>query len=198
MTETTGAAESQGEAAAPAQGATAQAQGADAAPAQGAAAPSGEVSVEALTAKVAALEKDNRAYRQRELAREAAEKAKATAEMTEVERLTAENAELRTQMQAMTAKTQEQSLRSSAVEVATRLGFKNPDIAFAHLVRNREQLTFSEDGQPTNAEKMLRALAESDPYLVVSTDFGGGQRGAPASQAPDMNALIRGAAAQRR
>jgi len=197
MTETTGEAQAQGAEATPAQGATTPAQGATAAPAQGAAAGQGEMSVEALTAKVAALEKDNRAYRQRETAREAAAKAQATAEMTEVERLTAENNDLRATVQSMTAKSQEQSLRTAAVEAATKLGFKNPDIAFAYLVRNRETVTFDENGQPTNVEKMLRALAESDGYLVVNTDFGGGQRGAPASTGPDMNALIRGAAGHR-
>jgi hypothetical protein len=194
MSDTTGEAAAQGAEAAPAQGATAQGQGSDAAPVQGTAAPQGEVSVETLTKKLAELEKDNRAYRQRETAREAAAKAQATAEMTEVERLTTENNDLRAQMQAMTTAAQEQSLRTSAVEVATRLGYKNPDIAFAHLVRSREQLTFDETGQPTNVEKMLRALAESDPYLVVNTDFGGGQRGAPVQQGQDMNALIRSAA----
>jgi hypothetical protein len=194
MSDTTGEAAAQGTEAAPAQGATTEAQGASSAPAQGASGAAGEVSVETLTKKVADLEKDNRAYRQRESAREAAAKAQETADMTEVQRLTAENNDLRAQMQTMTAKTQEQSLRTAAVEVAQRLGYKNPDIAFAHLVRNRDTLEFAEDGTPTNVEKMLRGLADSDPYLVVNTDFGGGQRGAPVPQGQDMNALIRGAA----
>ena len=68
-----------------AQGATGQAQGATppaqgaATGAQGAGSETEAVTVESLTAKLAALEKDNRSYRQREAAREAEAKAKQSA-----------------------------------------------------------------------------------------------------------------------
>lgn len=170
-----------------AQGATGQAQGAGGAAGE-------QTVVEALTAKVAALEKDNRAYRQSAAQREAAEKAAREAQMTEVERLTTRNAELEAALSKATRTAQEQSLRLSVVDVAQRLGYRNPARAMDHLLANIGSVTFDDQGQPTNVEKMLTDLAKSDPTLVVQPDFGGGQRGTPTPAGTDMNALIRAAA----
>lgn len=205
MPETTAAAPVQGTGEAQAQGAAATTASTEAGTAQGAtgqAQGAGEATgtqtvVEALTAKVAALEKDNRAYRQRETQREAEQRQKAQAEMSEAERLTARNAELEAALTKATRTVQEQSLRLNAVSVAQRLGFKNADRAMDHLLANLGSIEFDENGQPKNVEKMLTDLAKSDPTLVTTPDFGGGQRGAPTPAGNDMNAMLR-AAAQRR
>lgn len=195
MVETTEAALVQGTDEAQAQGAIAdQAQGATG-DAQGATgATEATTVIEALTAKVSALEKDNRSYRQREAQREAAEKARAAAEMSEAERLTAENAELRAALATTTQREKEQSLRLNAATAAQRLGYRSLDRALDHLLANIGKVEFDEEGQPKNVERMLTDLAKSDPALVVTPDFGGGQRGAPVPQGNDMNTLIRAAA----
>jgi predicted RNase H-like nuclease (RuvC/YqgF family) len=173
----------------------AQAQGADPAvpaDAQGATPPDEGLSVEALQRKVTELEKDNRSYRQAAKQREAAEKAKTEAEMSESERLASRVEELERQLTDREQRAREQSLRLASMTSAQRLGYRNPDIAYRLL--DTSAIEFGEDGTPTNVEQMLTALAKSDPYLLVATDFGGGQRGASAAQGTDMNTLIRRAA----
>jgi hypothetical protein len=149
-------------------------------------------SVEALQRKVAELEKDNRSYRQAAKQREAAEKAKSEADMSEAERLAARVADLEHQLTVRVQREQEQSLRLASITAAQRLGYRNPDLA--HRLLDPAAVEFGEDGTPQNIDKMLSALAKSDPYLLVATDFGGGQRGASAAQGTDMNTLIRRAA----
>ena len=181
-----------------AQGATGQAQGATppaqgaATGAQGAGSETEAVTVESLTAKLAALEKDNRSYRQREAAREAEAKAKATAEQSESERLSGRIADLERQLTDRTRREQEQSLRLASITSAQRIGYRNPDLAYRLL--DPAQVEYAEDGSPRNVETLLSALAKSDPYLLAQTDFGGGPRGSSAAQGNDMNVLIRRAA----
>ena len=178
-----------------AQGATAPAQGAEPQEAQGASGEAeGEESVEALRAKLTKLEKDNHSYRQKEREREEAEQAKAKAEMPELERMRSENAELAEANTKLNAKLMEQSLKLVSSEAATKLGYRDPALAYRLL--DRDAITFDEEtGQPVNVEQMLREQAKQAPYLLAATDFGGGQRGtSPASGAPDMNTILRRAA----
>jgi hypothetical protein len=173
--ETSGAASPQGGDAAQ----TAQAQGAQAEDAQGAQAQQdgGVVVVEALTRKVAELERDNRQYRQQIKAQTEAQRANAEAGMSEVERLKARNLELESALADRTKREQEQSLRFSALAAASRLGFRNPDIAYRLL--DPASIEWDESsGSPKNVEKMLEGLAKTDPYLLTQADFGGGPRGA--------------------
>lgn len=192
MTEATGAPAAQGAAGTQAQGVTSPAQGAQPQSAQGASGEGGEDAVETLRQKLADLEKDNRAYRQREAQREAAEKEKAQAEQTESERLAERIADLERQLTDRVRREQEQSLRLASITAAQKLGYRNPDLAYRLI--DSAAVQYGEDGLPRNVEQMLTALAKSDPYLLTQTDFGGGPRGGSAAQGTDMNALIRKAA----
>lgn len=191
MAEQTGTAEAQGAEVAPAQGAAAPAQGA-ATDAQGASGEESAQSVEALTAKIAALEKDNRSYRQREKAWQEQQKAQEQAGQSEAERLSSRVVELERELTDLRAQRQEQSLRLASVASAQKLGYRNPDLAYRLL--DLSAVDYADDGTPRNIDKLLTELAKSDPYLLVQTDFGGGQRGSSASPSSSMNTLIRNAA----
>lgn len=192
MPEMTGAAAEQGEATATTQGVTPPAQGAAPQEAQGADGDAGEVSVESLMQKVADLERDNRGYRLREKQRDEAETAKAQAEQSESERLAGRVADLERQLTDRVRREQEQSLRLASITAAQKLGYRNPDIAYRLL--DTAAVEYADDGSPRNVERLLEALAKSDPYLLTRTDFGGGVRGDSAAAGPDMNSLIRRAA----
>lgn len=164
----------------PVQGTDADAHGADAG--------NGEQTVEALSAKIAELERDNQAYRERERARER-ETRKATSETsTLADRI----GELERELASERSARQEQSLRLASIASAQRLGFRNPDLAYRLL--DLEAVDYGPDGTPRNVEKLLQDVAKSEPYLLVATDFGGGQRGASPAPGADMNAVIRAAA----
>jgi hypothetical protein len=172
------------------EGSTPEVQGTTA-PAAAETPPEGAPTVEALAAKNRELEADNRKYRLAAKAREDADRAKAAEGLSEAERLAQENEALRAERDSLKSRSQEQSLRLAATGSATRLGFRNPDIAVG-LIATRVE--YGEDGEPTNVDALLTALGKSDPYLLVQTDFGGGPRGtSPASGAPSMNDIIRGA-----
>lgn len=189
MAEPTGAAEAQGASAAPLQGSTEPVQG-TASQGQGPAEQRGEAAVD-WEAKVTQLEKDNRAYRAQLKAIESERTAKQASEQTEVERLTARLQDLEQQLATQTRERQEQSLRLATVTQATRLGYRNPDLAYRLLDANA--VDYGPDGTPRNLEKLLTDLAKSEPYLLAQTDFGGGPRGT-AAKGDDMNALLRSAA----
>lgn len=187
MADDTGTATEQGEGAAQSQGDTAQAQGAAGAQAQGAAAAGDADDREALLAKIADLEKDNRSYRQA--------RTKQANDAKEQQTLAGRVSELEQQLADRDAQAREQSLRLATVTAAQKLGYRNPDMAYRLLDPGAVQ--FAEDGTPRNVEKLLSDLAKAEPYLLTSTDFGGGQRGASASGSTNMNDLIRAAAGRR-
>jgi hypothetical protein len=81
------------------------------------------------------------------------------------------------------------ALQMSTFNVARKLGFRNPEIAYRLL---GSEVEFAEDGSPKNVESLLKAIAQAEPYLVNSTtDYGGGPRGQSPNSGADMNALIR-------
>ncbi len=190
------AADAQGADAAEAQGAgESTAQGA-ADGAQGATTGAGTASVEALTAKIRELEKDNATYRKRERDREKAEADRADGEKTEVERLRAQLERATSDLAARDQRDRTRALQMASLAAATRLGYRNPDAATRLLRPDDPELKWSDEGEPTNVEALLTEWAKANPYAVAATDFGGGQRGtSAASGAPNMNDLIRGAAA---
>jgi hypothetical protein len=143
-------------------------------------------------AKIADLERDNLAYRERERKREQAEKRQAQTEASESGRLAERVADLERQLAERTVREQEQSLRLASMTAAQRLGYRNPEIAYRLL--DTKAIVFDEDGAPTNVDALLEGIGKSDPYLLTHTDFGGGQRGASAAAVPDMNAMLRRAA----
>lgn len=195
MAEDTGSATTQGDAAEDAQGANGtQAQGATGA-VQGTTGDTGTATVEALTAKLKDLERDNLAYRKREKQREEAERARAESEMSEAEKLRAENERLSQKLQEQERKERVTALRATALQEAQRLGFRDPEDAVTIVQARVADVQWDGDGAPKNVGTLLQDYAKTRPHLVVSTDFGGGNRGTPATSGePDMNALIRGAA----
>lgn len=187
MTDDTGAGQAQGADAAQPQGGQPPAQGAAAPPqkAHGAGEAAGGDDRAALEAKLEQLQAEN--FRYREQRREMEQQQLAAKPLAE--QLEAANA----QLQAMKQQQQEQSLQLATVAVATRLGYRNPDLAYRLL--DSKAVQYADDGKPANVEKLLTDLAKSDPYLLAATDFGGGSRGAqPGGSGANMNDIIRSAA----
>lgn len=186
MTDDTGAGQAQGADAAQSQGDQPPAQGAATGQqAQGAGQVAGGDDRAALEAKLEQLQAEN--FRYREQRREMEQQQLAAKPLAE--QLEAANA----QLQAMKQQQQEQSLQLATVQVATRLGYRNPDLAYRLL--DSKAVQYAEDGKPVNVEKLLTDLAKSDPYLLAATDFGGGSRGTPTGgTGANMNDLIRQAA----
>lgn len=121
-----------------------------------------------------------------------ADKAAEDAKLSEAERIQRELAELKAKNQELEQRDRENAFQRSAISVATKLGFRNPDMA-ARLI-DRTQVDWTDAGQPRNLERLLGEILRSDPYLGRSTpDFGGGNRGGT-PQGTDMNAFIRRAA----
>lgn len=190
MAETTGDDAAQGAAEEQAQGATAVSDE----QAQGAAAEGGDT-VEALRERITSLERDNYAYREDKRKREEAEKSTKDKSKSEVEKLTTRLSEMEQSLAERDRKAKEQSLRLAAVTEAGRLGFRNADVAYRLL--DAGSIEYDEAGDPTNVAAMLGDLAKSEPYLLNSTDFGGGPRGKSAATNDDMNARIRRAVGTR-
>jgi hypothetical protein len=122
-----------------------------------------------------------------------AEAEKAKAGESEQEKLQRQIAELEQRLTDMTTTDQERTVRLAAVEIATRLGFRSPDVAYRLL--DRAAIDFAEDGTPRNVERLLKDVADRDPYLLKPSsgqpDFGGGNRGKTPTGAPGMNELLR-------
>lgn len=179
-TETTGAVEAQVAAASqPQAGASQDAGQAQAAGSQGPA--TDTVDVAALQRELAEARREAAKYRNDA-------KAKETAKATTDDRI----AELERQIVERDQRDQERSMRLATLEAASRLGFRNPDIAYRLI--DRAAVEFAGDGTPKNVERLLSDIAKSEPYLVGATsDFGGGPRGTPPPTS-DVNTLIRRAA----
>jgi type II secretory pathway pseudopilin PulG len=154
---------------------------------------------ESLEARANRLERElretrNEAATNRRRAQELERTATAAAQagMTELEREQARATAAEQRAQALEAQVQAQALETATVSVATRLGFRNPELAY-RLV-DRSAVDYNKDGRPTNVEALLAELAKSDPYLLKSAggDYGGGDRGKPPEGGkPSMNELIR-------
>lgn len=116
------------------------------------------------------------------------------ADLSETERLGRELAELRAERDELVRSERERALRYASLEAATRLGFRDPELAVRLL--DRDAVETRDDGTPRNVERLLADVLERAPYLGragTGGDFGGGPRGqAPAGS--DMNSLIRRAA----
>ncbi len=186
MADDTGTGAAQGAAPAQSHGDQSQAQGAAAAPAQGAGAQAkaGDDRGE-LEARIETLLAENFSYREKLRLQDESQQ---TADSTVQDQL----AELQKQLATEKGQRQEQSLRLATVTAATKLGFRNPELAYRLL--DQGAVTFDPEGAPKNVEKLLTDVAKAEPYLVADTDFGGGQRGATPGGKADMNDLIRQAA----
>lgn len=83
-------------------------------------------------------------------------------------------------------------LRSGVTAIASRLGYTDPDDAWRFV--DRSTITFDDDGQPKNLQKVLEDLLASKPYLGKSAgpgDWGAGAAGRVPTGKSDMDAIIR-------
>lgn len=123
-------------------------------------------------------------FRSADTAREAAEKA-LNAAQGKTTSLEQENQQLKTELQEL-------RLGGSVASAASRLGFRNPELA--SRIIDKAALKFDDKGSATNVEDLLTALIEANPYLAnTSPDFGGGNRGTSPASGPSMTELIRAA-----
>jgi hypothetical protein len=149
---------------------------------------------QSTTTDVAALQREL-AEARREAAKHRTDLRRVTdAQLTETERLQRRVTELEAEREAIATREKERAVRFAALEAATKLGFRDPDLA-VRLV-DPAAVETKDDGTPKNVEKLLSEVLARSPYLGrsgVAPDFGGGNRGATAS-GTDMNSLIRRAA----
>jgi hypothetical protein len=111
--------------------------------------------------------------------------------MTEAERATARQTALEAENRELLTRLRDQSLTSAAVAAATKLGFRNPELAVRLL--DRSSIEWDDAGLPKGVEAQLRELAKADAYLVkngTGADYGGGTRGATPAAQPGMNELL--------
>lgn len=106
--------------------------------------------------------------------------AKARADqMTEVEKLQSQIAELQKGLTDRDDRIKAMDLRSAVQRVAAKLGFADPEDALALLPSGAVE--FTEDGRPKNLEHLLGEVIRAKPYLRASysqmPDAGQGNRG---------------------
>lgn len=109
---------------------------------------------------------------------------------TEVEKLTERITRLEREKSDLETASKQERIRSATVRTAARLGYADPEDAYALLKRE----DVAEDG--SNVEQLLTDMLKAKPYLSssrVSGSADGGQKGDPSTPAPDLNSLIRAA-----
>lgn len=115
---------------------------------------------------------------------EEAEKQAQEAQLSEVERLKKQHAELQAQHEEYTRRMQERVVRYELEREAARLGLIRPELAFKLI--DWTELEFAEDGTPKNADKLLEKLLKEYPELAKPREaLPFGQPVAP--QLPAMN-----------
>lgn len=168
-----------------------QAPGAAVTPATATAA-SGTEDVATLRSQLDELRRESAASRKETKRLQEAAQAAEDAKLTETERITKENAELKRANEELLARDKETRLSTAIVAAATRLGFRSPEIASKLL--DRSTIDLAEDGHPRNLDRLLGEILKAEPYLARSApDLGGGTRGGQ-PQGTDMDAWIRQAA----
>lgn len=96
---------------------------------------------------------------------EKAEQEAKDAQLSEIERIRKQHAELQAQHDTYTRQAQERIVRYEVERQAAKLGIIDPDAA-ARLL-DRSELEVDDTGMPTNAEKLLEKLVKQKPYLVA-------------------------------
>ena len=125
----------------------------------------------------------------------AAQKAAAEAELSDLQKANTRIAELERERDDLLTVAQERILHVATVDIAARLGFRSPELAFKLI--DRADVEFAEDGHAKNVEALLKAVLVKEPYLAKAAggDFGGGAtRGGTPETAPSMNDLLKRAA----
>jgi hypothetical protein len=122
------------------------------------------------------------AYEKKEKEALAAKKADEEAQLSEIERIKKQHAELQAQHDTYTHQMQERIVRYEVEQQARKLGIIDEDAAVRLL--DWSELEFNEGGTPTNAAKLLEKLVKDKPYLAPKQDVpaqpSNGQPSAPA------------------
>lgn len=174
-----------------AQAAGAQTSQADSAAAQSTAETNSQQTATLTPSEIAALRRENASFRARVRALEAAQTQAQQASMTDLERAQHERDEAKRQLADAAVREQDRNVRLAAIEHATRLNFRSPDLAYRLI--DRAEVEFDDSGEPKNIAKLLKAVLDAEPYLAKGAggDFGGGQRGSGNAAPTDFNAMIR-------
>jgi len=118
------------------------------------------------------------------------------ATLSEQEKLRRRVAELETERDVHATAQREQAIRMAAVTAAARLGFADPEDAFALL--DREAIEFDDAGTPKNVSRLLTDLLKAKPYLgaaharPMGSADGGARAGAPTLQEQAAEAAAKG------
>lgn len=104
------------------------------------------------------------AYEKAEQDREAAKKAAEEAQLSEIERVKKQHADIQAEKNALAMELQEFRITNAVERYARELHFIYPEDAVSLL--KRSELEFDEGGVPTNVKQLLEKLAKARPRLV--------------------------------
>lgn len=124
-------------------------------------------SAEEYEREIAALRKEAASHRTKLKKFEDDERARADAQLTEQQKKDKQFADLQKEHADYVLHAQERMIASELRVQAARLGFADPADAIAML--DRTKLVLDDDGNPTNAEDLLKALLKAKPYLAGQT-----------------------------
>lgn len=113
------------------------------------------------------------------------------AKLSDTEKMQARLSELEAAQSTWARERQELLVRSAAEAAANRAGALHPDAVYKLL--DYADLTFGEDGAPTNLDKLIEGLRKAYPTLFRAAPFGSADAGARGGQTSggSMNDLIR-------
>jgi hypothetical protein len=138
------------------------------------------------------LRSENSGLRRRLNELEAAERKRAEADLSEVEKANKRIADLERINAEQQVAHQSLVVNAAVISAATKAGFWDPSIAVGLV--DLASVEFDENGQPKNVDRLVADLAKAKPRLVNGTppaDSGLGPRGAPADAHADINTFIR-------
>jgi hypothetical protein len=136
------------------------------------------------------LRSENSGLRRRLNDLEAADKARAEAELSEVEKANKRIAELEQRNAEQAQAHQTLVVREAVVTAARKAGFWDPDLAVALV--DLADVEFAENGQPKNIDRLVAEVVKAKPRLINGTaDSGLGPRGTATNPSEDINTFIR-------
>lgn len=124
------------------------------------------------------LRRENAGYRTKVREFEKAEQEREREKLSEAERLKAEREDFEKERTAFEQRQKDTRTHDAVTAAARKLGYRDPSDALRLL--DESKLDLADDGSPTNAEQLLKELAESKDYLLGPTS-GSGSPAAPAA-----------------
>lgn len=113
------------------------------------------------------------------------------AQLTEQERMQQRIADLEAENERLSHTARDTLVRSEVTSVASRLGVIDPEAAYRLI--DVEQLSYDDDGNPTDVEAAVKELIQQRPYLAPNGSGDAGARRESSAQR-DMNTILRRAA----